>query len=343
MPLGQARRLCPHALFVKGHYEAYCDNSEKLRTIFESYSPLVEMGSLDEAYIDLTGTERLHGPALRAAEALHQRVARETGLPCSLGLASNRLVAKVASDLAKPNGLLAVVDGAERVFLAPLALRRLPGIGPHTAERLQLYGLRTIGDIPRLGEAMLQQLFGVYGSALYENALGADNAPVAPYGEQKSVGREHTFDEDTCDPAIILGTLSYLGEKVASELRELGARAKTITLKLRYSDFKTITRSLTLGDPTDDECDLFRVGKMLFEKSYTRRVRVRLIGISASNLYGAGWQMDLLDGARRLRRARLYASVDSVRRRYGFRSILHGNSFCYLTRKDSIAPFRGNV
>jgi DNA polymerase-4 len=351
MPLAQARRLCPQALFIEGRYGAYCDYSEKLRTIFESYSPLVEMCSLDEAYIDLTGTERLHGEALRAAEALHKRVARETGLPCSLGLASNRLVAKVASDLAKPNGLLAVPAGAERAFLAPLALRRLPGIGPHTAERLQLYGLRTIGDIPLLGKHALEHLFGSYGSALYESALGADDSLVAPYAEQKSpaprrgasLGREHTFDEDTCDPAQILATLSYLSEKVAGELRELGARAKTITLKLRYSDFKTITRSLTLGDPTDDECELFRVGKMLFERSYTRRVRIRLIGIGASNLSSAGWpacagwQIDLLENARLVRRARLFASVDALRRRYGFRCILHGNSFCYLSRNDSLA------
>jgi DNA polymerase-4 len=149
------------------------------------------------------------------------------------------------------------------------------------------------------------------------------------------VGREHTFEEDTCDPAVILSALCYLVEKVAAELRELSARARTVTLKLRYSDFKTITRSLTVSDPTNDEREIFRIGRTLFEKSYTRRVRIRLVGISTSNLYTEGWQPDLLDGERLFRLARLHSSIDRVRRRHGFHSILRASSFHYVSSRAS--------
>jgi DNA polymerase-4 len=330
MPIAQAYRLCPHAIFLRGHSEHYSAYSHRLQTILNRYSPLVEMGSLEEAYIDLTGTHRLHGPAPVAAEKIHHQIATELRLPASLGLATTKLVAKVASSCAKPNGLIAIYPGRERAFLAPLPLRKLPGIGKHSAERLERFGLTTIGELSRLGEEVLEAAFGTTGTLLYERAMGIDDTPVEPTRPAQSVGREHTFQEDTCHLPSVYAMLSYLCEDVGQSLREMNAKARTLTFKLRYSDFKTLTRSITLADATWYDTEIFRIAKTLLLKTYTRRVRIRLIGISTSNLLTNAWQADFLDISRTETLDRLYRSIDRIKTRYGTPALLRAISLSSL-------------
>ncbi len=331
MPIAHAYRLCPHAVFLRGHSEHYTTYSHRLQTIFNRYSPLVEMGSLEEAYIDLSGTHRLHGPAPVTAEKIHHQITAELRLPASLGLATNKLLAKVTSGCAKPNGLIAIRPGYERTFLAPLPLRKLPGIGKHCAERLERFGLTTIADLTHLGEETLQGVFGTTGALLYERSMGIDDSPVEPTRPAQSVGREHTFQEDTCHLPTVCAMLSYMCEDVGQSLREMNAKAKTLTLKLRYSDFKTLTRSTTLTYSTWYDTEIFRMAKTLLLKAYTRRVRIRLIGISASNLLTDGWQVDLLDINRTEKLDCLYRSIDRIKTRYGASALLRANSFSSLS------------
>lgn len=330
MPIAQAYRLCPHAVFLRGHSEHYSAYSRRLQAILNRYSPLVEMGSLEEAYIDLTGTHRLNGPAPLTAERIHHQITTELHLPASLGLATSKLLAKVASGCAKPNGLIAVHPGYERAFLAPLPLRKLPGIGKHCAERLERFGLTTIGDLTHLGEDILRAAFGTTGTFLYERAMGIDNTPVEPTRPALSVGREHTFQEDTCHLPTVCAMLSYLCEHVGQSLREMNAKAKTLTPKLRYSDFKTLTRSVTLKNATWYDTEIFRVAKTLLLKTYTRRVRIRLIGISASNLLTDCWQVDFLDMSLAEKLDPLYRSIDRIKNRYGAPALLRALSFSSL-------------
>src|SRR5205085_3804316 len=244
MPLRTAYKLCPQAIFVDGHPERYRECSHQVYEVLRSFSPLVEMASIDEAYLDMTGTERLHGPPLRAAHLLHERMKAETRLNCSVGIAASRLVAKITSDQAKPNGVLWVLPGQEAAFLAPLDVRRVPGVGKVTEKNLHAFGIRKVGDLARLDEAFLEQHFGKWGLALagksrgldaggwYDTEIGEDTGP-------KSISHEHTFDEDTAELARLESTLARLCEMVGRRLRENKLHARTIQLKLRYSDFST--------------------------------------------------------------------------------------------------------
>jgi DNA polymerase-4 len=326
MPAAQAKRLCPQAVFVpvgSGDYGAY---SRRAREIFLRYTPLVEMASLDEAYLELTGTERLHGAAIDTADRLRAEIARETGLPSTCGLGSNRLVAKVASNLAKPAGRLCVPHGSEKAFLAPLALRALPGIGPKSAEWLSRYGLKTLSEVVALGEATLEGLFGPPGRSLWRRCQGCDESPVRRRAQAKSISRERTFGDDISDLGRLSEALSLLSEKVARQLRKENAAARVITLKFRYADFKTETRATTLPTPTRDDRTIFAVARSALLQACKRRVRLRLIGVSASGLSMNGWQLDLFEAERAEALERLYAGVDRIRDRYGFSSILRGES-----------------
>ncbi len=326
MPMAQALRLCPDAVVVRGAHGRYLEFSHHVQEVFERFSPLVEMAGLDEAYIDLTGTERLWGPDWKAAENLRAAVLRETRLPCSVGLATNKLVAKVCSSLCKPAGYLRVFPGEEATFLAPLPIRKLPGVGPKTAERLASFGLERIGDIVSLGVETLEGVFGSAGRELWERALGRHEGVVEPEHEAKSIGREHTFEEDVDDPERLLGMLSHLSELVANSLREDEVQARTITLKFRYADFQTHTASRTIPEPTDDEGVILSAARDLLRKHWTRRVRLRLIGVTSSNLVRSGHQLDLFDRERIEQRIRLHEAVDAIRDRHGFLSIERARS-----------------
>ena len=317
MPLREAGRLCPHGIFVPGNHERYAELSDRVMALFDSYTPLVEPISLDEAFLDVTGSAALFGAADHIGRELKARVKEEVGLVLSVGVASNKLCAKVASDLGKPDGFVVVPEGGEAAFLAPLPLRRLWGVGPSTQQVLEAWGLRTIGDLAALDARRLEGQFGAFGRALWERAQGLDPDEVVPGGAPKSVGHEHTFDRDEEDDARVEATLLRLVESVATRLREGGHRGVTVTVKLRLAPFETLTRQRTIGEPTDDARTIYRVARDLYrhERDADRRA-VRLIGVSLSNLEHAelGRQLALFGDDRR---ERLNAAIDAVRTKHG--------------------------
>ena len=242
MPLRTAYKLCPQATFVDGHPERYRDCSRKVYEVLCHFSPLVEMASIDEAYLDMTGTERLHGPPLRAAHLLHERVKAETQLNCSIGIATSRLVAKVTSDQAKPNGIMWIIPGSEAAFLAPLDVRKIPGVGKVTEKNLHALGIRKVGDLAKLDDAYLESRFGKWGLALAGKSRGLDaggwfDTEVGEDTDPKSISHEHTFSEDTADVEQLESTLARLSEMVGRRLREHNLHARTVQLKLRYYGF----------------------------------------------------------------------------------------------------------
>jgi len=273
MPLRAAAKLCPHAIFVNGHPDRYRECSEKVHRVLTSFSPLVEMTSIDEAYLDMTGTERLHGPPLRTAHALHQKMKADTQLNCSIGIGISRLIAKVSSAQAKPNGVLWIVPGQEANFLAPLDVREIPGVGKVTEQSLHGLGIHKVGDLTRFDEAFLEERFGKWGLALAGKARGQDaggwfDSEVGADSDAKSISHEHTYNHDTADPEQLESTLMRLSEMVGRRLRESHWHARTIQLKLRYKDFSTITRAHTLPSPTQLDTEIFEHVRTLFRKNW---------------------------------------------------------------------------
>jgi DNA polymerase-4 len=322
MPLRTAARLCPHAIFVEGHPARYRDYSARVYDVLNRFSPLVEMASIDEAYLDMTGTERLHGPPLRAAHLLHEAMKAETRLNCSIGIAASRLVAKVSSDQAKPNGVLWILPGCEAAFLAPLDVRKIPGVGKVTEKNLHTLSIRKVGDLARLDDAFLEQRFGKWGLALAGKARGLDaggwfDTEIGERSDPKSVSHEHTFMEDTSNPEVLEGTLARLSEMVGRRLREYGLHARTLLLKLRYSDFSTITRAHSIERPTQLDTEIFEQARALFRANWKPGARVRLLGVHASSFDDVHEQLDLLDGGKRERWQQALAAADRVRDKYG--------------------------
>ena len=333
MPLRTAYKLCPQAIFVDGHPERYREYSGRVYEILQSFSPAVEMASIDEAYVDMTGTERLHGPSLRAANLLHKRVKAATGLNCSIGIASSRLVAKVASDQAKPNGVLLVLPGTEARFLAPLAVRKIPGVGKVMEKSLHSIGIRLVGDLAAMEEADLKRRFGKWGLALAGKAQGEDaggwfDGEIGERGDPKSISHEHTFMIDTTDASQLESTMVHLAEKVARRLREHGLSARTVQLKLRYSDFTTITRAHTFAAPTQLDMDLIEQSRRLLHDNWENGGAIRLIGVHVSG-FEREEQMSLLADSRSERWTKALKIADELRDRFGEAAVslgggLHG-------------------
>ena len=306
LPLRTAAKLCPQAIFVDGHPERYRECSEKVYKVLTAFSPQVEMASIDEAYLDMTGTGRLHGPPLKAAHKLHQRMKEETLLNCSIGIGSSRLIAKVSSAQAKPNGVLWIVPGEESKFLAPLDVRAIPGVGKVMESQLHELGIKKVGDLARLEEAELKERFGKWGLALAGKARGEDaggwfDAEVGADTEAKSISHEHTYNEDTADANQLEATLMRLSEMVGRRLRESKFYARTIQLKLRYKDFTTITRAHSLPSATQIDGEIFEQVRALFRKNWKKGAQVRLLGLQASSFEAQAEQIDLLEGARQQR------------------------------------------
>jgi len=298
MPLRTAAKLCPQAVFVDGHPERYRECSEKVYGVLSSFSPLVEMASIDEAYLDMTGTDRLHGPPLRAAHALHQKMKAETQLNCSIGMGTSRLVAKVSSAQAKPNGVLWIVPGQEAKFLAPLNVRDIPGVGKVMEHNLHGMGIYKVGDLARLEEQTLEQQFGKWGLALAGKARGEDaggwfDTEVGADTDPKSIGHEHTYNEDTAVAEQLESTLTRLSEMVGRRLRENQLYARTIQLKLRYKDFTTITRAHSLPIPTQLDTEIFEQVRTLFRNNWKKGAAVRLLGVQVSSFEARSEQIDL--------------------------------------------------
>ena len=322
MPLRTAYKMCPQAIFVDGHMERYQEYSHKVHDVLCGFTPLVEMASIDEAYLDITGTERLYGPPLRAAHLLHGRIQAATKLNCSIGIAASRLVAKICSDQAKPNGVLWVIPGREAAFLAPLDVRRIPGVGKVSEKNLNSLGVRKVGDMARLDERFLEQHFGKLGLALAGKAQGLDaggwfDTEIGEEEGPKSISHEHTFSEDTADLALIEATLANLSEMVGRRLREHGLQARTIQLKLRYTDFSTITRAHSVARATALDTELFEEIRALFHRNWKKGSTVRLLGLHVSGWAEEQAQLDLLDDQRHERWQRALAAADHMRDRFG--------------------------
>jgi DNA polymerase-4 len=325
MPLRTAGKLCPHAIFLEGRHDLYAEWSDRIATILTRFSPVVEMASIDEAYLDLSGTGRLHGPPLAAAHALLMEIGAKTGLPCSAGLARTRLVAKVASDQAKPRGLVWVPAGAEAKFLGPLVVRRIPGIGRVTEAALAGMGIETVGQLAEIPEERLQEFFGRWGTALYRKAHGEDSYEFVIDAEPKSISHSHTFGSDTSQRTALESMLSHLCQKGAKRLRDAGLEARCVTLRIRYSGFRTVTRSQTLAEPTHLDPLLLATLRRLFERHWERHP-VRLIGIEFGTLSHGANQMGLFDPVLREKLERLARAADQLRERFGFSAVQFGGS-----------------
>jgi DNA polymerase-4 len=322
LPLRTAYKLCPQAIFVDGHPERYRDYSHKVYEVLQSFSPLVEMASIDEAYLDVTGTERLYGPPLRAAHLLHQRMKAKTRLNCSIGIAASRLVAKISSDQAKPNGVLWVIPGQEAAFLAPLDVRKVPGVGKVTEKNLNALGIRKVGDLARLDEAFLEQRFGKWGLALAGKSLGLDaggwfDTEIGSGDGPKSISHEHTFSEDTTDLAQIESTLARLCEMVGRRLREHRLHARTIQLKLRYSDFSTFTRAHSIARATDLDTELFEEVRQLFRRNWKPGAAVRLLGVHVASWSEGDEQLNLIGEEKHQKWSQALAAADRLRDKFG--------------------------
>jgi len=331
MPLRTAGRLCPHAVFLDGHHEKYGEWSDRVASILARFSPIVEMVSIDEAYLDLAGTERIYGPPFAAADKLLRTITKETQLPCSGGLATTRLVAKVASDQGKPRGLVWVAPGMEARFLAPLPIRKIPGIGEVTERALRALAIETVEHLASHSQEKLESIFGQWGTALFRKARGGDAYEFLIDAEPKSISHNHTFGEDTSDVAEMESMLSHLSQKACKRLREAGLSSRTLTLTIRYAGFQTYTRSKTVPDPARLDADVFAVFLELFREHRDPKRKVRLLGVALSALSHGAEQLDLLQADRRDKLKKLTEATDRLRDKFGFGSVQFGGS---LRRED---------
>ncbi len=325
MPIAQAARLCPGATFFQGSFAHYRDASRAVRAVLERHSPVVAMASLDEGYLDFTGTEALYPVSLvPVAERLRAEITAATGLDSSIGIGPNRMVAKLASDYAKPRGICEVRAGWEEGFVAGLELRALPGIGPRTGERLRQLGLTEVAQVQAMTEPDLARLVGDYARELKWRAHGHGTTALHAGRPARSVSRETTLARDATDPEALEGLLVRFAGLVGADLRASGLVARTVTLKLRHGDFHTVTRRRTLAQPTDLDAELLAPARALFRDAFAearrRRQGIRLIGLAATNLTEAA-PADLFEPADRTRLRELTQAVDKVRERFGFDAV----------------------
>ena len=326
MPLKTASRLCPQAIFIEGSIQKYLDTALKFMAILIDFSPFIEPVGIDEAFLDVTGFESLHSSIRRMAEKIRQRIKDDIGINASVGIAGSKLVAKVASEKAKPDGLLEVAAGKESAFLAPLPIGELPGIGKKTERTLRGLGIDTIGKLAAMPLSTLKIYFGASGVLLNRFSRGIDDSKVELPPEAKSISRETTFDQDTQDRALLRATLHYLSERVGSKLREKNRKARCITLKVRSADFSTTTRRRTLKQATDADQVIFAIGLELLKRElFIQKQAIRLIGIGVSHLVEAGRQLDMLDSTA-AKLEQLNSAIDRIRKKYGFTSIQTGRT-----------------
>jgi nucleotidyltransferase/DNA polymerase involved in DNA repair len=320
MPISQAFRLCPNGVFLPGRMQRYGEVSQQVMEVLLSFSPQMQQISVDEAFLDLTGCQRIFGSAEQMGKRIKQAIKQQTGLSASVGMGSNKLIAKIASDLKKPDGLVIVPAGREAEFLSPLPLRKLWGIGPKTEQRIKSsFKAETIGQLAAIPENLLTKELGLMGEYLHQRANGVDDDPVCDGHEAKSIGRENTFDEDTADKEVLLSTLLSLCDDVAGSLRDSQSQGRTITLKLRYSNFETHTYSRTHSKLPAAAGEIFQAAKRLFLDNWRPKDAIRLIGISVSNFDEKPEQMGLFsgDGAQSAKTENLEKAVDRVRKKLG--------------------------
>jgi len=326
MPLRRAYQLCPTAVFLPGRPSRYRDYSGKVHEVLKKFSPRVEMASIDEAYLEMTGTERLMGPPLAAGQLLHDAISAETKLPCSIGIGTSRLVAKICSALAKPNGMLCVTPGAEAAFLAPLDIRKIPGVGKVTEKGFRERGIHKIGQLSELGEAYLEKTWGKLGLALAGKAQGLDagawfQGEIGAVEYPKSISHETTFSQDTADVKRLESTLAKLSQMVGRRLREHGLYGRTIQIKLRYSDFSTFTRAHSLEEATQLDTVILETVQKLFRRNWKQPRPIRLLGVQIAGLEETEGQLDLIEEDSKRKWGRALKAVDALRDRFGEGSV----------------------
>ena len=317
MPMRMALRLCPEALVIKGDMEAYSKYSHLVSEVIAEAAPLYEKSSIDEFYCDLTGMDKFVG-CWRWSTELRARVTRETGLPISFGLAANKLVSKVGTGEAKPNGTLMIRRGTERAFLSPLPTAKLPGLGKETRHRLSFMGVRTVGLLREIPVPLLEREFGKHGRALSRKARGLDDAPVVAQAQRKSISKERTFQRDTTDVAFLRDVLADMVARLGFDLRSRARLTACVTVKIRYTDFRTVTRQRRIPYTANDR-QLLRHARELFEGLHTRRQLVRLVGVRFSDLVSGHYQVDLFEDT--ARDVRLLGALDDIRARFGEHAI----------------------
>jgi len=329
-PISEAWRRCPHAVFVRPRMEPYAAASRQIRKVFGEFTPDVEPISIDEAFLDVTASLHLFGTKHKFGERMHRRILEETQLTCSLGIAPCKLVAKIASDLEKPRGLVIVEPGQVEAFLRPLPVGSLWGVGKRTRVALDALGIATIGELADFDRAELTRRFGKHGEALWSLAHGIDDRAVEPADDAKSVGNQHTFATDTADPRLVASTLMELSEKVAYRLRHHGLRGRTVTTKIRFADFTTLTRATTLARPIDDTPTIYRVASQNLERVRMKGKKVRLLGVTVSGFDTKARQLDLFDqppDRERDEKQRLLTdAIDSIKSRFGHGALRQGTT-----------------
>jgi nucleotidyltransferase/DNA polymerase involved in DNA repair len=345
-PISQAWRCCPFAAYLPPDGEKYSRESARIRAILEEFTPQIEFVSIDEGYLDVTGSLRLFGGKRRLAQRIQQRIEEETALTASLGVAPNKLLAKIASELKKPRGLVVVEPEQVEEFLRPLEVRRLPGVGPKMQESLTGMGVATIGQLAEVPRETLEERFGEWGKDLWRKAHGLDEGPVEEGGEAKSIGHEHTYDEDTDDYELARSTLMRLSERTARRLRQAGKAGHTVTTKVRFEGFVTVTRRQTLERPVCEATGICEAALENFAAARPGGRRIRLVGVSVSGfvdrdvapsrlvqrqLFGDAAPTGTEDVRRRIARAE-----DAVKDRFGDDAIRRGSSF------RSRSPDRGS-
>jgi DNA polymerase IV len=324
MPVGRAQRLAPHAIFIPPDHKRYSEVSEHIMEIFHSFTPLVEPISLDEAFLDVTKARRLLGDGRAIATAIRAKVEAQEGITCSVGIASSKFIAKLASQRCKPNGILEIPTDRVLTFLHPLPVSALWGVGPKTNEALERLGLHTVGDIAQTPQQTLIRALGqAAGESLYELAWGRDDRDVIPEEPDKSISAAETFDRDIDDPEFVAKEILRMCERASSRMRERSLFAKTITLKVRFADFTTVNRSKTLPLPIDTTHEIYEVAKALYEALSIERARIRLVGVSLENLH-TDTHEQLVLGARESSWRELQGGIDAAKARFGRDSVRPG-------------------
>lgn len=319
MPAKMAKQLCPHAVFIRGDMDNYTKYSNMVTDVIQDKAPVVEKASVDEHYLDISGMDKYIKSSMLWTHELRQAIMRETGLPISFGLSVNKTVSKVATGEAKPNGEKQVDEGIEKLFLAPLSIKKIPGIGDKTFTLLRNMGIDRVETIQQMPAQVMQKVLGENGQSIWRKANGIDNNPVVPYSEQKSMSTETTFDKDTTDIEMLKNKLVAMVDRLAFDLRKSKRVTGCVTLKLKYSDFQTHTFQKRIGYTASDHVLLNHILE-LFKLNYTRRVLIRLIGIKFSNIVSGFTQINLFEDTEEM--MNLYQAMDRIRLRFGDYAIM---------------------
>ncbi len=339
MPMRQARMLCPDAIVIRGNSMSYSKHSEMVTDIIKEQVPVFEKSSVDEFYLELTGMDRFFGCHQLASE-IRQKVIKETGLPISFGLSVNKTVSKIATGEAKPNNQIKIDFGNEKPFMAPLSVRKIPMVGEKTYQSLRNLGVQKIRTLQEMPQEVMHRVFGKHGDTLWRKANGIDNSPVQPYSERKSISTERTFERDTIDVKKLRSILIAMAENLAFQLRRGKKLTACVTVKLRYSDFNTHTLQARIPYTSADHILIKQVLE-LFQRLYSKRLLVRLIGIRFSHLVGGGYQINLFEDSEEL--ISLYQAMDRIRERYGDRAVLRAAGKQARTIGRMGNPFDGSA